>query len=209
MLESLLGLFQGSPLALWGFFLILILCGFGLPIPEDIVLLAAGMLGRDDGRSWLQTSALMYLGVITGDTLIFLAGRHFGSRLLAHRWLQRMLPPAKQARIERLFERYGAMGLFLARFLPGLRAPIFCSAGAMKVRLGKFLLLDGAAALISVPAFVWLGDWLWLKFADDFEQLSATLAQTHEYSLWCTLGLIALAVVGGGLWHQFRSRRPS
>ena len=44
MLETLLKYFEGSPLSLWGPFFLLLLCGLGLPIPEDIVLLAAGAL---------------------------------------------------------------------------------------------------------------------------------------------------------------------
>ncbi|HRG55305.1 MAG TPA: hypothetical protein PLG56_04645 [Lacunisphaera sp.] len=51
MFETLLKYFEGSPLSLWGPFLILILCGLGLPVPEDIVLVAAGALGEIDGRT--------------------------------------------------------------------------------------------------------------------------------------------------------------
>ena len=67
MFETLLDAFQGSPLALWGPLVLLLLCGLGLPVPEDIVLIAAGALGEMEGRSWLQVSVVMYLGVIGGD----------------------------------------------------------------------------------------------------------------------------------------------
>ncbi|HQY06958.1 MAG TPA: hypothetical protein PLQ52_12925 [Lacunisphaera sp.] len=60
MFETLLKYFEGSPLSLWGPFLVLILCGLGLPVPEDIVLVAAGALGEIDGRRWIEVSALMY-----------------------------------------------------------------------------------------------------------------------------------------------------
>ena len=50
MFETLLNFFQNSPLSLWGPFIVLLLCGLGLPIPEDIVLVTAGVLGQIDGR---------------------------------------------------------------------------------------------------------------------------------------------------------------
>jgi membrane protein DedA with SNARE-associated domain len=193
-------------LALWALFLVLLLCGLGLPIPEDIVLVTAGMLGQDGGQSWAHTAVLMWLGVMMGDAMTFLVGRHFGVRLLASKWALRIFPPAKQAKTKGLFARYGSTVLFIARFLPGLRAPIFCSAGAMHVPFLKFVLLDGVAALISVPVFVWLGRWLWVKFHDDLEQLTAAFARTHSYSLWAALGLVAVVILAAWLWRRQRAR---
>ena len=49
---------------------------------------------------------------------------------------------------------------FIARFMPGLRSPIFLTAGILGVHPLIFLALDGFAALISVPAWIWLGYYL-------------------------------------------------
>lgn len=195
MFETLLKYFQDSPLGLWGPFGVLILCGLGLPLPEDIVLIAAGALAEIDQRSWIQVSAVMYAGVMIGDSTIFLTGRFLGQRLLATRWFQRYLSPAKQDRVEVQFHRFGSMVLFVARFLPGLRAPVFFTAGSMKVRYWKFLFYDGLAALISVPFFVWLGHWLWARFHNDLEQLQHVLVRSHRYSLAVTLGVATIGIV--------------
>lgn len=197
MFEALLRYFQDSPLALWGPFGVLILCGLGLPLPEDVVLISAGALGEIEGRSWLHVSGVMYAGVLIGDSTIFLTGRYLGQRLLTTRWFQRYLSPEKQLRVEARFERFGSMVLFVARFLPGLRAPVFFTAGSMKVRYLKFLLFDGLAALISVPVFVWLGHWLWANFHDDLTQLERVIARSQAYSLLTALGLcvVVAAVV--------------
>ncbi|MBC7365963.1 MAG: DedA family protein [Undibacterium sp.] len=202
MFETLLDHFQGTPLSLWGPFFLLLLCGLGLPLPEDVVLITAGMLGEIDGRSWVQVSAFMYAGVLCGDSMIFFAGRRFGTRLLGTVWFRRIFPPVKQARVEELFAKHGATGLFIGRFLPGLRAPIFFSAGSLKVSFLKFLVLDGLAALLSVPFFVWLGRWLWRRFEDDFAQLEHALRRTHAYTLWGTLAIVVLLVVGVWLWQR-------
>lgn len=195
MFETLLKHFQDSPLSLWGPFFMLILCGLGLPVPEDIVLVAAGALGEIDGRTWIESSALMYAGVMIGDSTIFLAGRYLGRRLMGTKWFQRFLSTAKQEKVEARFDRYGSWVLFIGRFLPGLRAPIFFTAGSMKVKYWKFFFFDGLAALISVPFFVWLGHWLWSKFQDDIAQLDRVLSRTHSYSLLVALLIVAVAVL--------------
>lgn len=194
MFETLLKYFQNSPLSLWGPFMVLILCGLGLPVPEDIVLLVAGAMGVMDGYSWVEVSVLMYAGVMIGDSTIFFAGRFFGGKLRQAAWFQRYLSSPKQAKVERLFDHYHSFVLFFGRFLPGLRAPIFFTAGSMKVRYWKFFFFDGFAALISVPFFVWLGHWLWLKFQDDLVALERALSQTKAYTLLVPL------VIGVGLW---------
>jgi membrane protein DedA with SNARE-associated domain len=48
--------------------------------------------------------------------------------------------------------------LFVARFLPGLRTPIFLTAGVTRfVGMVRFMIIDGLAALISVPIWLYLG----------------------------------------------------
>lgn len=206
MFETLLEYFQSSPLSLWGPFAVLILCGLGLPIPEDIVLIVAGALSVIDGGSWIAASVLMYLGVMCGDSLIFFAGRHLGGRMRASLAFQRLLSPAKQMKVEEFFGKHGSTSLFLARFLPGLRAPIFFSAGSMRVSYLKFLCFDGFAALISVPFFVWLGSWLWLKFGDDIEALNRALARTESFSLWVAGGAVLMVI---GVWRWSRRVRKN
>ena len=209
MLESLLALLQESPLSLWGPFFLLLLCGMGLPMPEDIVLIVAGMLAMDDGRSWIPVAVLMYFGVMAGDSIIFLLGRRYGTRLLAWQGTHHLFPPRKQARVQQLFERYGSVVLLIARFLPGLRAPIFSTAGAMRVRYLKFATYDGVAALFSVPVFVWLGHWLWAKFDDDIQKLNAALANTGSYTFWVAAALLLFALAAWRLRPRNRTRNAS
>ena len=205
MFETLLRQFEGSPLSLWGPFLVLILCGWGLPIPEDIVLVAAGALGVIDGHTWIHVSMVMYAGVMVGDSMIFLAGRYLGQRLMASPRFQRYFSAKKQAKVEAQFERFGSTVLFVGRFLPGLRAPIFFTAGSLKTRYWKFFLYDGLAALVSVPFFVWLGAWIWTKFQDDLAQLKHALSRTQSYTMIVALFVGAVVVVA--IYVQLRRLR--
>ena len=96
------------------------------------------------------------------------------------------------------------MQLFVGRFLPGLRAPIFFTAGSTRVKYWKFFFFDGLAALISVPFFVWLGHWLWAKFKDDIAQLDRALDRTQTYTM--VVAVVLLLVVG---WVVVRKVRES
>lgn len=206
MFETLLKHFEG-PLSLWGPFFVLLLCGLGLPIPEDIVLVSAGALGVIEGRSWIEVSFVMYAGVMMGDSLTFLAGRYLGQRLMATRWFQRFLSVKKQAKVEAQFERFGSMVLFVGRFLPGLRAPIFFTAGTLKTRYWKFFFFDGLAALLSVPFFVWLGSWLWTKFQDDLAQIERALSRTHTFTMILAVAIGAAVLIT--IIVQLRRRRAN
>lgn len=211
MLETFLTELQGPLLSLWGPFAILVLCGLGVPVPEDVVLLVAGVLAAVEERSWQQVSVVMYVAVIGGDSLMFLMGQRLGGRLLNSAAGQRWFPPAKRERVEQFYARHGAKGLFIARFLPGLRSLIFFSAGSLRVPYLTFLWWDGLAALISVPVFVWLGHWLWLKFGHDAAHFSEAMEHAHQWSLWIVLGALgtAGAIILFRYWRRRRLAPPS
>ncbi len=207
MTQPLLEYLQSSPLGLWVLLGVLLLCGLGLPVPEDIILVTAGMVAAEDGQSWIGATALMYAGVLMGDSFIFLLGRRWGSELLKHRWILRMLSPEKQEKVAHLFHRYGSAVFFVARFLPGLRAPVFWTAGAMRASYVRFLLFDGVAALVSVPVFVWLGHFLWLRFGSNFSNLSKAVSQTHSYVLVFAVVVLLIAAVGVTVLYRRLQKR--
>lgn len=156
ILQILLDFFTGY--GYFAVFIVLLVCGFGVPIPEDITLVAGGIisgLGYTDVH-WMF--AVGMAGVLVGDGIMFTAGRLFGHRVLTFRPIAKVMTPERFAAVQEKFTRYGNWVLFVARFLPGLRSPIFLTAGmTRRVSYWRFLLLDGFAALISVPVWVYLG----------------------------------------------------
>lgn len=139
-------------------FTVLLICGFGVPIPEDITLVAGGIisgLGYTDVHTMF---AVGMAGVLVGDGIMFTLGRVYGERVLRFRLVSRIMTPERFAAVQDKFDRYGNWVLFVARFLPGLRSPIFLTAGmTRRVSYMRFLCMDGFAALISVPVWVYLG----------------------------------------------------
>ncbi|MCC2645519.1 MAG: DedA family protein [Burkholderiales bacterium] len=144
-------------------FFVLIVCGFGLPIPEDITLVAGGIIcGLSLTTKYpLNVYIMMFValsGVLIGDVVMFSLGRFVGPKVTRMPFIRKIITPGVYLKMQQKTHRYGNKILFFARFLPGLRAPIFLTAGvSRKVPLWKFLLMDGLAALISVPLWVYLG----------------------------------------------------
>ena len=133
---------------------VLLLCGLGLPIPEDITLFAMGILSYY-GLIDLYTSIVVCLiGVLFGDSVIFFIGQQFGAKLTKKGLVAKILPPQRIEKARKLFHKRGNSLIFIARFMPGLRAPTYFSAGTLHVPFRVFFFYDGIAALISVPLLI-------------------------------------------------------
>ncbi|WP_297572218.1 DedA family protein [uncultured Deefgea sp.] len=182
-------------------FTVLLICGFGVPIPEDVSLVAGGVISGL-GYAHVHTMfAVGMLGVLIGDSCMFLAGRYFGARLLQHRYFARMMTPERYAAVQDKFERYGNRVLFVARFLPGLRTPIYLTAGMSgRISYFRFLLLDGLAALISVPIWVYLGYY----GASNHEWLIKWLGRGQS----AIMVLVAIVAVIVAVWYFRHCRKP-
>ncbi|MDR3426116.1 MULTISPECIES: DedA family protein [Silvimonas] len=170
---------------------VLLVCGFGVPIPEDITLVAGGIIS---GLGYADVHTMFCVGmagVLVGDSIMFFIGRHFGTRALKWRWVAHVLTPERYAAVQDKFRRYGNRVLFVARFLPGLRTPIYLSAGMSQcVPFWRFLLADGLAALISVPVWVYLG--YYGAFQRDWLHHAIKQGQTGMWLLLAALATLTL-----------------
>lgn len=179
-------------------FVMLLICGFGVPIPEDVTLVTGGVIA---GLGYANEHTMVVVGlagVMIGDGLIFTGGRFFGDGITRIRLFQKILTPERYAAAQEKFTRYGRWVMFVARFLPGLRTPVFLSAGmTRRVSFLTWFLMDGFAALISVPVWVYLGYY----GARNFDWMFAMMHRGQNI----VLGLLGLgAAVLAWLWWRRR-----
>lgn len=171
-------------------YLLLAVTGIGAPVSEDVVLLAGGMVVAT-GRAALPVMLLVaYVGVLTSDALLFHIGHRLGARAAGSPRLMRVLTPQRVAFVRRQFDRFGPYTVFIARFLPGLRAPTFLLAGSFHLKPRTFFLADGAASLLFAPLLVWLG----------FRFGAAVLPHVQRaggIALVFAGAIVALGVIGG------------
>jgi membrane protein DedA with SNARE-associated domain len=176
--------------------LALIVAGLGAPIPEDIMLLAAGVLvQRGEVSYWTALGACAF-GVAVGDTTIFLIARRLGPAALTRRPLRWVITPARHAKVEELFSRHGNVIVFMGRHMAGLRAPIFAMAGIHGVKLSRFWLWDGLGLCVSAPIVIGIG----YKLA---EELPKARQYLERFEL-LVIGLLAVAGIGFFVWRKLR-----
>jgi membrane protein DedA with SNARE-associated domain len=146
---------------------------------------------------WWILLPVCICGVVFSDVLLYVLGRYFGEWLLKRPWMKRILPPQKRRDTEENFHRYGVGILIVGRLVPGIRMPLFLTAGSMRLPLPRFLMADGIGAVVGNSLFFFLGFWLG-------DSIKALVGQAEE-----KLKPILIVVGVGSLaaylaWHFLR-----
>lgn len=134
--------------------------GLGFPVPEEVpVLIGGAMVNHQEVSAWIMLPVCI-VSVIIGDSLLYLIGRFWGSKLVQISFVRkRLLTPERFASIAANFQHYGVKILLFARFTPGIRTPIFLTAGITKLPWTKFLIADAIYAVPGVAILFFLGYW--------------------------------------------------
>ncbi|MES2965047.1 MAG: DedA family protein [Bdellovibrionota bacterium] len=150
--------------------LFMMLSAFGLPLPEEVVLISAGLVGYMslhptkfpppyEGAQSVNVyvlAAVSFFAVMSSDYMIYAIGRRFGPRLFKVKWFARFVSEAALARIHAWSKKYGSWAVVIFRFTPGLRFPGHLMCGATGLPRWKFLAIDSLAAGLSVPTQILL-----------------------------------------------------
>lgn len=179
---------------------ILVIASLGIPIPEDIPLIAAGVLLRTHPgiASWPLTLLVAFVGIMSGDLVLYTLGRRWGNDVFSHRSVRWLITPERFAMAVEKFHERGAWFCFFGRFLMGVRAVMCITAGATRFPYWRFFLADAAGAVLSIPLFVGLG---W-AFAEMLPILQKYLALTQG-GIVVVVGL----ALGAFIWYEVRKHR--
>lgn len=181
-----------------GIVLFLTLTGIGLPVPEEVPIIAAGVASRAEALHWYYALPACLVGALLGDSVMYSIGYFFGEKVLKeHPVWAGFLTSEREQKIESLIKKHGIKAFFLARFLVGLRSPFYLTAGILRVPYKWFLFSDFICASIVITFF------FGLSYA--FGARIGALVQSAERGL--TIGVVSLSVLAvvGFLW--FRRRR--
>jgi membrane protein DedA with SNARE-associated domain len=140
-----------------GIFILLALGDMGFPFPEDTTLLLSGFLVAQGVTELLPTLLVVYPTLLLTDFSLYWVGKKYGRKIVEHRRFQKILSPEKLSKIEEKYERWGIFVIFFGRHLLGVRAQVFLTAGVLRMPAIKFLLSDGASAIITVTIMVGIG----------------------------------------------------
>lgn len=178
---------------------LLLICGLGVPLPEDITLIAAGILSALQSITIWGAMLAGFLGVMAGDAFLYTVGRIYGRRAFNLPLIRSIMTPRRVALAERKIVRNSHFICFTARFLPGLRSPVFLMAGILGVRPIVFYGLDGLAALISVPLWVLVGHWVGENL-----DMAMKVAERIQLSVGGIILVLIAIYVGFRRWRKAR-----
>jgi membrane protein DedA with SNARE-associated domain len=162
------------------------------PFPSDAVIAFGSFLADRAHGSAITVFLLGWFGNVAGAGITYTLGRRFGSKAFMRR-IEKYAGPDAEVRIKRLHKKYGFMGLFVSRFLPGVRAIVPPFAGAMRLPAFKVMLSVASASA------VWFGLITFLAFraGDNWDLVEHYIVRSGKVA-----GLVAVAivVVAVGIW---------
>lgn len=169
------------------------------PFPSDAVVAFGSFLASRADGSALTVLFLGWFGNVAGATATFILGRRYGGKAFLHR-IEKYAGPTAEERIRQLYKKYGFAGLFVSRFLPGVRAVVPPFAGALKLPAFRVILSIASASA------VWFGVITFLAFraGDNWDVLQQYLRRSGEVAGGIAIGIVMLAIA---IWLW--KRRPS
>lgn len=185
-----------------GLFVILLLSGLGLPIPEEIPLLLAGYLARHGAASLYVLIPVGLTGVLIADVMLFMAARRWRSHIFRVRLIRASIKPRHLVFVRDQFHKHGMKIVIIARWLPALRTAVCLTAGLTGVSALHFLLVDATAACITVPTSIFLGYFA----ANQIDRLISVFVRAEHTVLLVVLLAVAVLLFYWLVWgrHKYR-----
>lgn len=154
----------------FGICIMMLASSFGLPLPEEVTLVSAGFLAFMGSRPDLfpppyagapvvnvhEAALVAFLAVFGSDFLIYGIGRIGGRKILYHKRLSHLVSESMIKKVENWTAKYGNFAVVVFRFTPGVRFPGHLACGMLKFSAIRFAIIDGIAALVSVPTQIYL-----------------------------------------------------
>jgi membrane protein DedA with SNARE-associated domain len=185
-----------------GTFVFMVLTGCGLPLPEEVAIVFAGVRSAQGEMITGAAFAACLLGALVGDAAMYGIGRRFGHSLVRrHPKLAKLVHADREEHFEQAILRHGFKVLLLARFMVGVRGPVYLAAGVVRMPFRQFVLWDLVCATVVVATFFALSFVLGAYF--DRDQVTGLV---HETEITITLVLL-LAIAGGAAYFFLRRHR--
>lgn len=169
------------------------------PLPADSAVALGAFLSAGGRVSALAVFAVTWTANLAGATAVYAAARTAGRSFFKGPIGRRLLKPDALSRLERLHNKYGTWGIFLSRFVPGVRAVVPPFAGIADVGVVR------ALVPMAVASAIWYGA---------LTLVAATLVRNLDQIADFTSGLgrvsivlvVLMAVVVGALLIARRRR---
>ena len=134
------------------------------PVPADVAVALGAFLAQRGEVSAPLLGFLCWLANTASAALTYLVGRAYGAGFFATGWRRRLLPPEALAALQEAYDRHGGFGIFVSRFLPGVRAAVTPFAGVAGLSPARTLLPAALASAIWYALLIAAGPTLGLQW---------------------------------------------
>ena len=156
-----------------GIFAVLLLGSLGVPIPEEMPILAAAVLSHEGIVRWWLALPVCLLGVLSGDMVLYWVGRRWGEQVLSWRLVRLVLSPARGAVAESRVPTARTEDRPHGAACHGTPRRLVLTAGSARVPFWKFVVAGAGSALFGVPLAFGLAYFL-------TDQIKAIMADVHR-----------------------------
>ena len=170
------------------------------PFPSDAVIAIGSLLADRAHGSPFTVFLLGWAGNVAGAGVTYTLGRKFGAKVFLRR-IERFAGPDAEDRIRKLHKKYGVVGLFVSRFLPGVRAIVPPFAGAMRLPALRVMFSVGAASAVWFALITFLA----FRAGDNWDLLQKYMGRSGKVAGAVAI-LIVLIAVGFWLWRRRKAK---
>jgi membrane protein DedA with SNARE-associated domain/uncharacterized tellurite resistance protein B-like protein len=168
------------------------------PVPSDAAVALGAFLSIRGLTTPLGVFLVTWVANLAGAAAVYFISRRYGRRLFATRTGRRLLAPRSLAIIEREYLRFGVVGIFISRFLPGIRAVVPPFAGLVGLSALRTLVPMGVASAIWYGGITILGT----VIGSEWERINRIVLGVNR-----TLAVIATVLIAVGVVWYLRARR--
>lgn len=163
--------------------------------PEEVLIPTLGVLWGQGKVGYLEALLAVQIGLMGGDSILFSFGRFLGPRILTRKPFTFIAGPDTVNEATGKIRQHGPWLIFVTRFTPMVRAPMWFAAGVAKMPYWGFIRSDYLASCIHISILLFAGKFLGEK--------SQSLDQAFK-----VLGFVMAALVISGIgFAVLRERR--
>lgn len=170
------------------------------PVPADVAAALGAFWAVLSGHSPIWIGFLCFAANQASAVAVYALARSRGEDILKSRAFSALMPPEVQAVVGRNIERFGGLGVFVSRFLPGLRGAVLPFAAIHGLSPRRALLPAAAASFLWYAALTAIGSAAGLAY----DEVKATVARVTG-----ALGAVGIAIIVVAVVLLWKARKTT
>lgn len=169
------------------------------PVPADVAVVFGAFLSKRGVTSAPLLGVVCWLANTASSAGMYFLARARGRRFFASGWPSKLMPPAAMKELEHVYRKHGMVGIFVSRFLPGLRAAVTPFGGVVGMPPLRALVPAAVASAIWYAFLVTAG----AALGRNWDAAQRLLNSTNR--ILGIVGLVTAILIGVWIWRRRRA----